>query len=380
MEGNGIRADGIRRLPLREWLFAKAAILSLILGTAWVGGVAENVRTTDLPAWLRGRVADWDSDLYAAIAIRGYPTEPEPLSYYSFLPGFPWMMRNLGQLLNIEVRWAGLLMVTAASLACVYLLHRLIFEQTDSGRAAYAGTLAFLVCPAALFWSVVYTEAPFLALALGAWLAGRRQAWWMAGVLAGLASTLRITGPLLAAALLVMYFTTRSQRSRPVTPGLLALSIGPGVMLAYTFWLHSRTGHWDTWTRAQMEGFGRATAWPWVGLRHSLELISGTSAERAAVAVVEILSAACSWIVTGALARRRWWPEATFAGLCAFAMSFSTTYMSSPRLLSSIFPMYVLLGVALSGLSAPVRRLYWSASLTLCSAASVGWALQWWIA
>jgi hypothetical protein len=371
-----------RRVLCYQWLGAKLYILGLVFAVAALAGVGARNRSSDLITWVMYRFAHWDSNLYAAIAIRGYPRVAYPHSYFSFLPGFPWAMGYLGAALGIEVRWAALIIVTISSLACVFLLRQVALELTGSARAAQWGVLAFLVSPMAVFFTIDYAEAPFLALAMAAWLAGRRGAWVWAGILAGLASTLRITGPLVAAALVVMFLTQVSVRGRSWwNPRVLALGLGPVFVLGYAVWLHRQTGSWSTWTSAQRLGFGRATAWPWVGALDAAHKI-GTAGtwHLEAVRLLDLLAALGSWVAAACLLRRRWWAEATLAGLCAISLSCSTILDSSPRYLSSVFPLYVLLGLWLARSNIWGRALYLTASVALGSFAELGWGMQWWIA
>ena len=58
-----------------------------------------------------------------------------------------------------------------------------------------------LIFPTAYFLHVGYTESLFLALVLGCFLAVRRDHWWLAGALGGLAALTRINGLVLVPAL-----------------------------------------------------------------------------------------------------------------------------------------------------------------------------------
>jgi hypothetical protein len=356
--------------------------VGVVFAAAAIAGIDARQRADDLPSWVMYRFAHWDSNLYAAIAIRGYPKVGYAHSYFSFLPGFPWAMRTLGAALGVEVRWAALVIVTASSLVCVLLLRAVIVEITASPAASRWGVLAFLTGPMAIFFTVDYTEAPFLIPAMAAWLAGRRGAWVTAGALTAVASTFRVTGPLVSVALFVMFLTSGAGQGRSRwTPRVIALGLGPAVFLAYAVWLHRQTGSWSTWSTAQRLGFGRATTWPWVGAGDVLHKITTAATwHLRVVRVLELAAAAGSWVLSLALLRRRWWAEATFAGLCAASMSCSTILDSSPRYLSAVFPAYALLGVWLARATTCRRALYLAASLALFTFAALGWGLQWWIA
>ena len=257
----------------RSGWITRLVLLPLVVITAWSGGVGGRVRgrRADPGSWLMYRFSHWDSHLYAALAIRGYPQVDYPHSYFSFLPGFPLAAAHR-EPTGVEVGWTGLAIVTVCGLVSAVLLWQLAYEMTGRSDAARWAVICYAVAPLTVFFSVVYTEAPFIALALGAWLCGRRRRWGWAGLLAGLACTLRITGPLLVVGLAVMYVQTegRGPMKWRLRPSALTLMSGPLFVVGYFAWLRAGTGQWDAWTTAQREGFGRASAPPWVGLEDAL--------------------------------------------------------------------------------------------------------------
>ena len=74
-------------------------------------------------------------------------------------------------------RWLG------AACAAV-LIWRLAADEADAPIADRA-VLILLAGPYAVFLMASYSEGVFLAFALAAWLAGRRDRWWLAGLMAG---------------------------------------------------------------------------------------------------------------------------------------------------------------------------------------------------
>ena len=70
-----------------------------------------------------------------------------------------------------------------------------------------------LIFPTAYFLHIGYTEALFMALVLGSFLAARTERWWLAGLLGGLAALTRVNGlvlmPALPAEALTQWFTIR---------------------------------------------------------------------------------------------------------------------------------------------------------------------------
>jgi hypothetical protein len=142
----------------------------------------------------------WDSAWYYDIASYGYRHEHiDP----AFFPLYPLLMRVLGDLVN-SVVVAGVAISLVAWFVALVLLHRLTSMEIDATTARRAVVLlAFF--PTALFFSAVYTEALFLALELGAFVAARRGRWVWAGALGGLGAATRNSGWLLILVLAFLY-------------------------------------------------------------------------------------------------------------------------------------------------------------------------------
>jgi hypothetical protein len=142
----------------------------------------------------------WDSNWYVDIAQHGYRHESvEP----AFFPLYPLLMRGLGEVVG-SVVVAGVAISLVAFFVALVLLHRLT-ELELGPEVARRAPLLLALFPTSLFFSAVYTEALFLALELGAFVAARRGRWALAGALGGLGAATRNTGWLLAPVLLALY-------------------------------------------------------------------------------------------------------------------------------------------------------------------------------
>ena len=127
-----------------------------------------------------------------------------------------------------------------ASFFALYFAHELTRDYFDR-KAARAATLALAFFPTAFFLNAVYTEAVFLAAALGSvWAARLRSDFVLAGVLGCLAALTRNVGVLVLLPLAHEWLRGR----RHVGPRDLApLALVPAGVLAYMFWLWHWSGH-----------------------------------------------------------------------------------------------------------------------------------------
>jgi hypothetical protein len=181
---------------------------------------------------LFGVWARWDAVWFLRIAEQGYHTEE---GAPAFFPLYPLLIRGLGVVTGGPLV-AGVLISTVASGVAFYLLHRLTTHEAGADAARRA-VLYVAVAPMAVFLAAVYSEALFLALAVGALWAARRHAWWAAGAYAGLATATRSAGVLLLVPLALMWVEHRGGWRRALAPGAAFLALVPSGLLAYAAYL-----------------------------------------------------------------------------------------------------------------------------------------------
>lgn len=168
---------------------------------------------------LMAPAARWDVTWFTSIAESGYGSDTgKP----AFFPLYPLAMRLVGALTGSAVT-GGLIVSLAAMLVALAALHRLtdIELGSDAARLAVWATALF---PMSFFLSAIYSEALFLALAVGCVLAARTDRWALAGFLGGLAAATRSAGVVLVVALVLLFWSER-RRTRAL-PWRRALWIG----------------------------------------------------------------------------------------------------------------------------------------------------------
>lgn len=157
--------------------------------------------------WSRLIVSRWDAQHYIGFATRGLRGCPDDAR----APDLAYLRCGLGWLPAYGVTGgalAGALGLPAdAVLVALSLLSTILLNFLWTSRAlvdrigrleAYAALLAFNVFPPAFHLVTPYTEAPTLALVMGALLCLANQRWLPAGLLIGAASALRATAPAFA--------------------------------------------------------------------------------------------------------------------------------------------------------------------------------------
>lgn len=155
-----------------------------------------------------GALPHWDALYYARLAAHGYGSMLQgDRGVLAFFPLFPLVASgpiHLGLPPDVAVVLVADLSAFAATVALALLVAR-EWGTTVAARAV----VLFLAVPASFFLSVGYSEGPFLALSLCAFMALRRHRWSLAALLCGLAAVTRPTGVALAIPYLVEWWSAR---------------------------------------------------------------------------------------------------------------------------------------------------------------------------
>ena len=133
--------------------------------------------------------ARWDSFWFLRIAENGY----DDTASTAFYPLYPALVGILGRVFGGHFVVAGIVVSLAACLVSFVLLYRLALRRFPEEVAARS-VLFLVVFPTAFFLQAVYSEALFLALALGAFLYAERHRFGAAAALTALAILTRPTG------------------------------------------------------------------------------------------------------------------------------------------------------------------------------------------
>jgi len=330
-------------------------------------------------------ITDWnreDANWYLYIAAHGYSAH-DPTA--AFFPGYPMLVRLIGDLCFGHLLLAAYLVSNGALLGAMVILYRLTEREYDQVTARRT-VLYLAIFPTAIFLFGLYSESLFLLFAVGAFALARRGRWGWAG-LVGIGATLtRSTGVIIAVALAVeaVHQTVEWRRGRTGTSGRAALASAAPRLCASALPLAGTAGYllycqvrYHDWYRPislQKTWWQRAVVPPWQPLWHGLDLTIRTGSlggqgwpafDFVLVAVGLLLGI---WVV---FRTRPVYAVFTWGSILFFlADSFPGRPLATdPRFLVVIFP----LAWALARLS---QRQGWHDAVVACSAASlaiVGW-------
>jgi len=360
--GRSIRWPGpLVRSALGVWLASRFVVALVALAAA---RLATSSTVAQVPGFTE-LWHHWDADLFYKVARYGYHSPAYSDKTDVDYPGLPLMIRAV-HLVVADWTVAGLVVSALAGAVASVALARLAADEVGAGEvgagevggdtalaAGRRAVIALVAFPYAVFLFAGYSEGLFLAFSVTAWLAARRQRWWLAGLLAAGATGTRIIGLALLAGLWVQWATTRSglrgggwrafaRRSVLDTPALL-LPVVP--VVTFAAYLHSRTGHWDSYARAMREGWGREVSWPWVGLQTTWRVANNlqTSSTFHWFWVAELTAVGVGIVLAAVLLAARRWGEAAYVGSATVLMTASSYWASGVRAVLVWFPVYLLL-------------------------------------
>ncbi len=207
----------------------------------------------------------WDAANYVRIAQYGYQTRFD----LAFFPLFSFLIACISSVLG---SWSyllvGTLLSNGAFLGVLFLLYRLAADV--AGEQVARHTILYLcIFPTAFFFFAAYNEAPFLLFVLGAFLALRRQRWWLAGLLGFFAALTRSAGILLVLPYLCEAWETwqaqKERQKRKLVLRCVPIALIPLGTLVYSVYCWLTTGNPLAFITIQ-DHSGRHLSWPWQGL------------------------------------------------------------------------------------------------------------------
>ncbi len=355
------------RRVLQLYLLTRLSLWTMAHGARWLFPRGSDVREA---APLLAPFQQWDANHYLHIARDGsFPAGAGPWlgdwdNREAFFPGYPLLLRAVHVVVP-DWTAAGLLISLAAGAVAVLALSRIARSYVPEDAAGHRTVLFFLLSPCTVFLAAGYTEALFLAFALPAWLAARRHQWAWACALTALATTVRVSGLFLAAAVAVLFVVTALQAGTGKAWRGVAWPALPGLPpLAYSWYLHAHTGDWMAWKHAQERGWYREFHTPWEAWANTWNAaFDGVhTTGYAAMFQAELAAMLVGVALVALLARYGRWPEAVYVALSLWALGTSYWYTSIPRATLLWWPLWI-------GLAALSLRRPWLRTAYLCVSA-----------
>lgn len=238
----------MKRAPIADILWLFVATRLLLVAATFIGFILFPVPPHVYPVQPVDMVGlltswnHWDAVRYTQIAQFGY----QNIYNTAFFPLFPLLIKGGALLLGNHGYIAmGMLISNLALLGALFVLYQIATDML--GEQVGRRTILYLcIFPTAFFFFAPYNESLFLLLTAGAFLALRRQKWWLAGALGFLAALTRSAGLLLVFPYLYELWVARkglaaeeqsaSRRVWRALPQILPVVLIPLGILIYAFY------------------------------------------------------------------------------------------------------------------------------------------------
>ncbi len=340
-EGPVLDIAGHSGLCWRPWLtlvllalVVKATLVAIALVDVGLSGAA--VPTVET------RWNQWDADHYLFLATYGYVPAGDERNFIAFFPLYPGLIAMVGRV-GIPLPLAPLLLSNLGSLLATLLLFEIARRETDI-RAAWRTAALWNIFPTAYFLFNGYSEGVFCALAFGCVLAARQRRWLLAGALGGLAAATRLTGMALLPFLLLELFMVRPIPQR-VWRSLLPLALLPVGFLSY-LWINWRVLNDPfAFVEVQRLHWYHQLSAPWVGLQEAVRSVFDRIPwERLTVGAGELLGSVTAYAVAMLSWLKLRPSDAAYATAVTVLVTFLPFWLSIPRYLLTVFPLFLLAG------------------------------------
>jgi Gpi18-like mannosyltransferase len=280
----------------------------------------------------------WDGPHFLEVAARGYDPAGDPARAVLF-PLYPLLIRIGSFVLDPLV--AAMAISFMATIAAAVGLYRLV--RPGSGRViARNAVLALNIFPTAYAFVAPYSEAPFLAFTIWAFVAARHDHWGRAGLLGMLAALTRLEGAFLLPALGVEYLVRRRGRLRIDGLRICLVALGPLIFIGINAFAYGDPFFFLGMQRRVFNVYSEAP-WDMLGpLIHTV--LAGGSGETwvtvylAPLVAFGVLAAVAVWSLRS---RNSHLSYATLTWLNLASLSTLSWPISVPRYLLDVFPLFV---------------------------------------
>lgn len=287
----------------------------------------------------------WDAHAYLRLAEGGYvrssppPNTDAPFDIVNF-PFFPLAVRIVSLVVQ-NLLLSGLVVSFAASVGAGYFLFRLVALDADE-TTAWRAVLLLFSFPTAYFLATPFTEALFLFAVLASVYAARTSRWAGAGVAGALATGTRVTGIVLAPALLMEVFARRAGVRERVRR-LAWISVAAAGLVTYL--AINQIVHGDPlyFLQVQRTNWHNQLAPPWESVEFAIEpLLAGGNDSTLEIIyigrIAGVLVALPLLILT--LGRLRL-PDVLYGWTALLFLLSSSWLISFPRYLLALYPLFV---------------------------------------
>ncbi|MEW6083115.1 MAG: mannosyltransferase family protein [Chloroflexota bacterium] len=333
---------------------------------------------------LEGRFARWDSNYYLRIAQRGYTSEGGDVVFF---PLYPLLISLLHNALGLSLLWSGWIVAVTCYFGAGLLLYQLI--RTDhSAELALWGVVWLSIFPTAFFFTSLYTESLFILTSIAAlYFAGRGQ-FTLSGLAIAFAGATRPTAFLLAIPFFVEVWQFRRLGQIRSADALLGTLIAPAGVMAFYLHLVATVGDGNIiglYSSTALVLFERNLALPWETFSDALKAAVFAKGFTQVIARHDLAFALTGMAsaVFGLFHLRQSMALYFLAGMIFLFSNHGPAglpFLSIPRYVAALFPLYLVLAIVTTKMPKQLRWLPVLVSVCFLGILSAWFATGRWVA
>ncbi len=324
---------------------AKLAFLIVVVAKILVFtvGVVADALFSSSPSGFLGMFNRWDAPHYLDIAQNWYVNSGDAANFIVFFPLYPVLVRLIT--FNFDFGAVSALVVAnVCSFVAFFYLYKLAKLEFNSGVAVKA-VLFMSLFPTAYFLCAPYTEGLFFALVISSFYYARVGRWEVAGFLSMFAALSRLAGLLLLPVLLVEYMHQRNWKPAKVDVRVVWTVLAAVGFLVYLGINLQVTG--DALRFMEIE----RTHWfntfdPLKGLQAAINWATTRPyPENLTIGIAPLAFAVYGLLMFSLAVWKRFRPSYLVYMFLTWGLAVSTSWwISVPRYIMAMFPMFILLG------------------------------------
>lgn len=293
--------------------------------------------------------ANFDGRHFINIATQGYQH-----TNFAYFPLYPLTISLAGYVLPFSHLYLGIGISLAAFLFALVYVYKIVLLDFSKNIALW--TIIFLaIFPLSFFYNAVYTDSLFLALSVASFYFARRNNWLVAGVLGFLAATSRLSGVVLAPALLVEWFLQYKGKNLFTLNNAFSALLAPALTIlgtiAYMIYLQVNFGDFLLFQKSMSAWNQEGFVFPLQVIVRYLKIFWSVDPSLLVywVAVLEFVSVILYFALSYYVSKKVRLTYGIFMFLLLILVPFTGTFAGTPRYLLHLFPAFIALACVTSG-------------------------------
>lgn len=304
----------------------------------------------------------WDAPHYLSIATLGYQTVGDAANFLAFLPALPLLIFIFKIIFQINYLISGYIVSFIITILLAVTFFKLIAIDYAK-KTAILAVLMLFIFPTSFFLHIPYSESLFMLLAVASFYFVRKRHYWISFLCVGLATATRITGlALIPAIFLEITVVSRNNLNNKNILNqsvflISGLTLSISGFLIYLFINYFLWGDFLYFTFIQKQNWHETFSPFGQGLVYAYQsLFWGVGIEKIMLGYAQIAAFIFGLLTSVYVLFKVRISYGIFMLIDLFFSYSMSFWMSMPRHILTLFPMYILLALFSNNL---IFRYFW---------------------